>query len=619
MQQQEFAALVERMEALAARRPAAYRWRVLGLAALGYGYLVLVVVALLLLCGLLVAGVMYLKAAGVKLLIIVGALLWAVLRALWVNLAPPTGEAVTRAGAPELHALLDGLRARLQTPPVHVILLTPEFNAGVTQLPRLGIFGWHRNYLLLGLPLLRALSVEQFTAVLAHELGHLSRGHARTSNWIYRLRLIWSRLEHEFTEHPRAGGGLVRGFFRWYIPYFNACSFPLARANEYEADATSARLTSARSAAQALTGVHLIGRYLEERFWPGIYAAAREQPQPAFAPYRSFDARGVQQLPEGELQRWEQSALAQSTSLADTHPSLADRLRALGAPAEFAPPPAGAGADSLLGASRERLVAALDDAWRARIGDSWRQHHEQVQAARTRLGELRAGAAADGADESAGLERADLEESVGEGAEAALRLREALRARHPESNAVRFALARQLLSRDESAGVALMEAVIAADEGALGPAAEALRDYHWRRGEPDAARTWHERHVHQAARLEEARSERGRVLLADRWLPHGLDADALDALRSQLRAVPDLRRAYLVRKQVRQFPESPCYVLGFTTRGFLQLIDYARRVSVQQAVTGTVQCPGETLVFCIEGTNWRFARKYRRVRDARIL
>jgi hypothetical protein len=37
-------------------------------------------------------------------------------------------------------------------------------------------------------------ALEQFKAVLAHEFGHLSKGHGRMANWIYRQRLRWSRL-----------------------------------------------------------------------------------------------------------------------------------------------------------------------------------------------------------------------------------------------------------------------------------------------------------------------------------------------------------------------------------------------------------------------------------------
>jgi Zn-dependent protease with chaperone function len=126
----------------------------------------------------------HVPALAARLGIVVCAFLLVMVRALWVHLQPPKGWMLTRADAPDLFQLLDRLRKELQTPPIHVVLVTPEFNAAVSEIPRLGLFGWHRNYLLLGLPLLQVLTREQFTAVLAHELGHLSHGHARSSNWI---------------------------------------------------------------------------------------------------------------------------------------------------------------------------------------------------------------------------------------------------------------------------------------------------------------------------------------------------------------------------------------------------------------------------------------------------
>src|SRR5205807_7861266 len=81
-------------------------------------------------------------------------------------------------------------------------------------------------------------------------------------NWIYRLRRVWMRLDSALAQRPQWGSGAIRGVLHWYVPYFNACSFPLARRNEFEADASSVQLTSADSAAQALTNVSVIGSYL---------------------------------------------------------------------------------------------------------------------------------------------------------------------------------------------------------------------------------------------------------------------------------------------------------------------------------------------------------------------
>ena len=433
MERAEFEALIERMERVAVERPVAYRRRVFALAALGYGYLLFVVLVLLVLSALSIWSLIYLKGLGVKLVLVVGALLYAVLRSLWVKQDPPGGERVTAAGAPKLFKMLEELRQRLHTPAIHTVLITPEFNAGVSQVPRLGLFGWHRNFLVLGLPLMKGLTVEQFKSVLAHELGHLSRGHARAANWIYRMRVIWARLESTFERRPHWGSGVIRRFFKWYIPYFNAVSFPFARANEYEADAASVQLTSARDAAQALTGVHIIGHYFMQRYWPAIHAAAKDSPQPAFAPYSGFVAQAVGELPKGDLDKWQDAALNQITSHVDTHPALGDRLIAIGADVEFAPPRKGQGADHLLGSALEELEKTFDSQWRDRVSTSWQKYHEQTQARRIRLAALQSEKAAAPLTEQESLEFAALEEEVGTDSTVVLPLLRETVARFPSS------------------------------------------------------------------------------------------------------------------------------------------------------------------------------------------
>ena len=483
MDQQQFETLVHRMERLAQSAPRAYRWRIYGLAAFGYGSLLLIVLLLVaILVALAIAGTQHAAVLALKAGLAVGALLFVVLRALWVRFEAPSGEQLTRHEAPDFFALLGKLTSRLDTPPVHHVRVTADFNAGVTQLPRLGILGWHRNYLLLGLPLLRSLSITQLEAVLAHELGHLSRGHARLGNWIYRLRRTWQQLDQGLETRPQWGSGLIRRFLGWYAPYFNACSYPLARRSEFEADATSAQITSQQAAAQALTNVCVIDCYLSERYWPGVRARARDIPQPSFGPFSDYTAPTIAGT-DADTQRWLATALAARTSYSDSHPCLRERLEALGAVAQVVLPEPGAAADQLLGAGSARLAEVFDSNWRARVHDSWQKAYESTQQARARLAQLHERAASAPLTVEQGVELANLEENVGAGAATAFALRRQLAADHPQSALVRFFLARQLLNDSDEAGVALMEGVIAEEAEAVAAGCELLRDYWWRRGD----------------------------------------------------------------------------------------------------------------------------------------
>jgi len=617
MTAEEFSSLVTRLEGEARSDPSRYGFRVWLLAMLGNAYLALIVLLLVaILVGALVS-VMWLKAFAAKLIIGIGAFLWIVLRALWVSVAPPEGIEVRREDTPKLFAMIDELRQQLAAPRFHHVLIDDQFNAGVVQSPRLGIFGWYRNYLLIGLPLMKLLTVQQFKAVLAHELGHLSRGHGRVSNWIYRQRIRWTRLMSALQENESWGSFLFTPFLRRYAPYFNAYSFPLARSNEYEADAAAARLTSGAAAAEALTGVSVIGRYLAERFWPGLYKQAEDSPRPAFAPFASMTIGAAGALDASTAQSWVEQALAEKTGLEDTHPSLADRLNAMGESVKLALPEPGQAAARLLGGALQRITDDFDARWHESVLPAWEAHHREAQEGRQRLGELDNRAGAGDLSLPDAYERARLTESYGAGPEAALELFRALQARAPEDPIAGYALGARLLARDDAAGLALVERAMRLDDQLVVAGCESMRDYCWRSGREQEAHDWHARMVERAELLRAAEGERNSIGFSEKFDGHGLPEETIAELRAQLQAVPDLRKAYFVRKRLERFPERPCFVLGFTVRGAW---DRKRRAAeAQQKILHNVRFPGETLIVSLQGENYRIGRKLGRQRGSRIL
>src|SRR5262249_16785928 len=152
-----------------------------------------------------------------------------------------------------------------------------------------------------------------FSAVLAHEFGHLARSHGRVSNWIYRQRLRWAGVVTQLEHVQSSGRVLFAPFLNRFVPYFNAYSFPLARANEYESDATSSKLTSARTAAEALTNLAVVSSYLGERFWPRIDAMVQEQATPGFAPFRELPGRIAADVDSSSAQVWLSRVLTDQT------------------------------------------------------------------------------------------------------------------------------------------------------------------------------------------------------------------------------------------------------------------------------------------------------------------
>ena len=190
MQEDKVASLVRPLEIFAAEKPGLYKLRVALLATLGYVYLFLVVSLLL---GVVAVTLFYarLNWLTLKVLWIPLALVGLVLRSLWITIPEPDGMKLEREQAPALFGLINEVSTTLSGPKIDHVMLSEEFNAGIVQIPQFGMFGWLRNYLVVGLPLLRALTPAEFHAVLAHEVGHLSGKHSRLRGWIYRLRRSW--------------------------------------------------------------------------------------------------------------------------------------------------------------------------------------------------------------------------------------------------------------------------------------------------------------------------------------------------------------------------------------------------------------------------------------------
>src|SRR5687768_4445754 len=90
------------------------------------------------------------------------ALIGGILRAFYVDLPTPPGYALPPGAAQPLRAMIEHVRAACDGPTIHHVLLDSRLNAGVAQRPRFGFWGKRTNYLVVGVPLLLALSPEQF-------------------------------------------------------------------------------------------------------------------------------------------------------------------------------------------------------------------------------------------------------------------------------------------------------------------------------------------------------------------------------------------------------------------------------------------------------------------------
>ena len=542
---------------------------VLALALLGYAYVLGV------LAGLLIVAVAALLlapsvAAFVWITIPLVALAAVVLRALWVRLPPPDGVRLTRRDAPDLFALLQELRRELRAPRLHQVWVDDGFNASVAQTPRLGILGPYRNTLVVGLPLLQGLLPEELRAVLAHELGHISRRHGRTSAWVYRLRETWERVLVHLESAGHWGVVLFRPFFRWYVPRFEHASLALARAHELEADRASVRAVGVETTASALARSAVGGAFLAERFWPELWEQAQHDPVPP-RPH-ALVGRPLREAGENEnAERWLTEALAAGQESESTHPTLRTRLVALGLdPHRVRPRPATvsvSAATAILGPDLvTSLVATLDERWREEAEWVWQAQNEEAREAEARLAEL----------ESQGSWRDLPPDDVQTYARLVSRLRSLADAHpvwervlelEPDSGEALLALGELAAERGDPRARALLERAAEA-EPILAPTALAtLAAALAKQGHDDDAVETGRRATAVQQQLEQAHAERSHLTPADRLAPHGLPDDAVARITVVLDR-EEVARAYLARKATEALDDHyPVFVIGYVRRG----------------------------------------------------
>lgn len=598
----KFGALIRTLEQRSAQYPRLYRAQVGAIAAMGYGYIVAV---LLLLVGSIV-GLGYAAthlggaALALKLMIGVLGLGYLVLRALWIRLPDLEGVPLPAERYPALAAAIEGVRVRLRAPRFRRVLLDGRFNAAVAQRPRFGLIGPSISDLVIGLPLMQALSRKEFEAVLAHEMGHVSREHGRFKHWIYRIRTTWSRL----AEVVRSNGGpatawLFGRFFSWYAPFFGAYSFVLARQDEYEADSAALRLAGQDAVATALVRLEVFGRFHAERHWGDIsqeLLRGGRMPLPHAAFVRSLAER----LNRSEAERWLSQELQRPTDYADTHPCLTDRLRAIGvySPPVVPGPPAESAAEALLGAAAEALARELDAQWRAEVEPRLAELLAQREAAKSRLQQLE-GEAAAGVESL--WERIELLERLDRGPEA-VKVAEALLAGHPDHVPALFFVGRTRLAADDPDGIVLLERAAALHPAAAPAVQELIFEYHWRHGRREEAEAARASLARAGDRLEAAERERASLFERPVLVPHGLAPDQVERISAALTKIPGLRAAFMARRVVIEMPEVPCYLVGLVpARPWWKFRKQAESERLRDAVIAATEWPESTYFVLSDG------------------
>lgn len=469
MSDRNYQFLVDRLEADSQQYPALFRFKVILVSGVAYAILCLFLVflAALLYWGFETARQDHHYGRALQVGLFALTLLpvfWVSPKTFFTRIEPPEGRELKPEEAERFFRVLERIRKKLNGPPIHQVLLDDQYNAAICQVPRFGLFGGHRNYLIVGLPYLLATPEDEMIATLAHEYGHLAGDHGKMGAWVYRQRQTFGAIHAKVAQSAEGNwvNGLMAGALDRFAPYFNAYTFVLSRQQEYEADAAATRIAGLGPNGSGLIRDELLGRWLARAFWPRLYAQAKEMERPRFMPYASLRTALAACYGEWATKERLTKALRRNSDVEDTHPCLRERLEAIEAPPELPQLPKRSAAETLLGAGLKKLIDEFDASWWAQTKKGWQSHYQRKMATARRMAELLPRGRGNLSDFEL-QELAHLQAEQGEAAEALESLKNLLARREGPYPRAELLKGRLLLEQGDRSGLACLVAARAAD------------------------------------------------------------------------------------------------------------------------------------------------------------
>jgi Zn-dependent protease with chaperone function len=248
-----------------------------------------------------------------------GSVLWAIIPR--PDRFEDPGPRITAHDHPELFKLIQEVAKATGQERPHDVYLVNDVNAFVSQ--RGGVMGFgSRRVMGLGLPLMQALTVDEFKGVLAHEFGHYHSGDVALGPWIHKTRAAIGRTLEQLSE------SVLRYIFYAYGTLFLRVTHAVSRRQEFIADEIGAGVAGANA---MISGLRKLGgvSFAYQGFWYSELSPVMQAGYvpPIMAGFATFMERPrITAMMSSVSEREEKGS---QTDPYDTHPSLAERVAAL--------------------------------------------------------------------------------------------------------------------------------------------------------------------------------------------------------------------------------------------------------------------------------------------------
>ncbi len=455
---------------------------------------------------------------------------------------------------PSFKQLLQSLCIKLNTRMVNEVYINDKLNAGISQVQTIKLIGAKKIKLIIGLPMLCALDADQFKYILGHEVSHLPTITA-ISNWATKQQMRWVMIEYKANTTRSGWLRLINKFTKWYIPYLTRFINENKVQNEYLADALAAQLLGAKETANTLILFTLRTKWLEG-FWKEVIEINKKQTE-LINPYQLMLNNAKQPITLETAQKYleELSEKAEANSkLLQTHPSLAQRVAALNqnlTPFEF-----GIGQSMLekyFSNHMNTFLAIFDDVWRKSYAYQWSLNYNNYQKYLNYQTQfpLPFEALVDYADLAA----------LFDPLKNAIPIYHQILNQEPQHVLANVKVGSYYLSEQDNSGIDYLRNVLVDENNSLCFTACHIANSYIKKNKLANDKCFKQYLVKNRYRIKYAQAERQAYTCADTFFPHALSNDALMQMNNIFIALDRIKCAYLFKKQVRNFPDNPMFIL----------------------------------------------------------
>jgi heat shock protein HtpX len=248
---------------------------------------------------------------------------------LFAKARPPLGLRKEEHDLPALFQMVREVAAKTGTAPADEVYVSPDANIGVRETGGfLGLPIGTKRVLLVGVAALQAVTMDQFRAILAHEMAHYQKGDTTVGRFLARVPL--SVVTMLGGMRARTAWWFINPVY-WYLFLFAhgymIVISAMSRRQEFTADEIAAETYGSDVFGSALTNLVVDSTLFGAIIMPGAQKLMTEGQVliNAYATHREVREK----MPGEDRERVLQELMAEKRGAFSSHPTLSERLEAL--------------------------------------------------------------------------------------------------------------------------------------------------------------------------------------------------------------------------------------------------------------------------------------------------